>query len=132
MPSPIANAVPKTSNGPWDMLSGMLSTADWNGESRAGTVPVAVDLRRIADNGHQDRREDYEVLGRALYRRERQHVLITGRMGVGKTATVRELARRAATGVTQALWRLHSGGPESDCSLADCISAEAWSICGEE
>jgi len=40
----------------------------------------------------------FETITRALYRRKNNNVLVTGLRGVGKTALVRELARRAANG----------------------------------
>jgi ATP-dependent Clp protease ATP-binding subunit ClpA len=40
----------------------------------------------------------FEAVTRALYRRANNHVLVTGGQGVGKSALVLELARRAATG----------------------------------
>jgi ATP-dependent Clp protease ATP-binding subunit ClpA len=42
--------------------------------------------------------EPIETITRALFRRTGNHVLITGHGGVGRTALVRELARRAASG----------------------------------
>ncbi len=40
----------------------------------------------------------FDPIARALYRRNNNHVLLTGMRGVGKTTVVRELARRAAAG----------------------------------
>lgn len=40
----------------------------------------------------------FDVITKALYRRDNNHVLITGLRGVGKTALVRELSRKAAAG----------------------------------
>ncbi|HVB25179.1 MAG TPA: AAA family ATPase [Ktedonobacteraceae bacterium] len=42
--------------------------------------------------------DPYDLINRALHRHEKNHVLITGLQGVGKTSLVREVACRAAVG----------------------------------
>eukprot|EP00913_Durusdinium_trenchii_P013340 g12521.t1 len=83
------------------MLAAMLPTANWTDDAEAGRVMRAVAARNA---------DVYDRLARALFRRERRHVLLTGDKGVGKTVVVRELARRGAAGEipfladTQFLW----------------------------
>ena len=58
-----------------------------------------VDIHNPAGESIVRSMEDvFERIARILFRRENNHVLITGNKGVGKTTVVRELARRAAIG----------------------------------
>ncbi|GHO65068.1 chaperone protein ClpB [Ktedonobacter sp. SOSP1-52] len=47
---------------------------------------------------HKGSFDIYQTITRALYRRAKNHILIIGQKGVGKTILVKELARRAALG----------------------------------
>ncbi len=74
----------------WEFLAKVLPAEDWTeSASRGGLGPYVVsrDAEGLLDH-----------LARALHRRRGRHVLLTGERGVGKTAVVRELARRAAAG----------------------------------
>lgn len=89
---------------PWELLSEMLPTADWTAEPSRNWVATNIDPRSqdedieddtISDTRNSDR-NILDEIARALYRRRKRHVLITGFSGIGKTETVRELAKRAA------------------------------------
>lgn len=137
---PITSSVPDSA--PWTLLSSMLPTADWTHASLEGQLTPAVDA--IFD-GHDTARfvndcalpasgrEDvYDAIARVLYRRQQRHVLITARQGTGKTAIVRELARRAAIGEVpflkdrRFLWIDASNvGPEDSRACLETIAAAA-------
>lgn len=128
-------------SGPWEMLSAMLPTADWTFEAAAGQLALAVDRLRGEEVPPEfDGKEDasavvpdiYERITRALYRRNQRHVLLTGLNGVGKTATIRELARRAAAGAIpflndrRFLWiDAANVGPEDSRACLETIAAAA-------
>jgi ATP-dependent Clp protease ATP-binding subunit ClpC len=67
--------------------SDLLPAEDLTHTARTGGIPEAPGLD-----------EPVEAITRALFRRSGNHVLITGHGGVGRTALVRELARRSAGG----------------------------------
>ena len=83
---------------PW--LPPFLPSDDLTAATEAGRITPAVPMPRVA--GQPD---PFDRLARALHRRVGGHALITGLRGVGKTAAVRELARRAATGAIPFLKR---------------------------
>lgn len=66
--------------------AGILPSEDLTYKARTEDSPKAVHV-----DGY------FDSITRALYRRTNNHVLMTGLKGVGKTALVRELARRAAS-----------------------------------
>lgn len=114
-----------TNDGAWAFLAEKLPVRDLTAAAMTGELAAAVvDEPAVACCGAGARREDprdfreslgsfstdgapppgvFERLARALYRRLRRHVLLTGRKGVGKTAVVRELARRAAVQLVRRL-----------------------------
>lgn len=122
--------------GAWQMLSKLLPTADLTEEALAGRLAPAVD-RREASFGERTANspDPYEWISRALYRRQRQHVLITGLKGVGKTRLLWEFARRAADGQfpflrdARFLWvDCKHVGPEDSRSCLETIvtAASEW------
>ncbi len=74
-----------------NILSSLLPIEDLTREARSGSILPTVTDATVA-------RDLFDKMARALYRKQHGHILITGYRGVGKTATVRELARRAALG----------------------------------
>ncbi len=63
-------------------------------QSLPDTIPLGENGQVLSDTTRYAREE----IVQALYRRENNHVLITGEYGVGKTTLIRDLAKRAATG----------------------------------
>ncbi|MBW3543903.1 MAG: AAA family ATPase, partial [Planctomycetes bacterium] len=88
-----ASPVDENAAAAWQMLARMLPTANLTLEALSGQLEPAVEWDRGADTP-----DVYDRLARVLYRRRKQHVLVTGLQGVGKTTVVREFARRAALG----------------------------------
>ena len=84
-----ATEAPHADDGAWGLLRTMLPVADWTAEALEGRVGVAL------DSG--GRRDVFDAMARGLFRTGRRCLLVTGDKGVGKTAVVRELARRAAS-----------------------------------
>lgn len=84
--------------GAWQFLATKLPTANLTASALGGSLPQAVGWGP-PQGGHSRLASDtFDTLARALYRRTHNHVLITGRKGVGKATVVNELARRAAFG----------------------------------
>ncbi|QUQ67108.1 AAA family ATPase [Kutzneria sp. CA-103260] len=77
---------------PFRIPGDLLPSEDLTHTARTKGIPVAPHLDAPV-----------ELMTRALFRKSGNHVLITGHAGVGRTALVRELARRAATGKIQFL-----------------------------
>ena len=73
-----------------EAVSGLLPVENLTSAAREGRLPLFIDTLEVSTV--------FDQLARALYRTEHAHVLITGQKGVGKTATIREFARRSATG----------------------------------
>jgi ATP-dependent Clp protease ATP-binding subunit ClpA len=72
---------------PFRLPAELVPSQDLSWLARRGEIQVARHLDAY-----------FEPIARALHRRTRNHVLITGQRGVGTTTLVRELARRAAAG----------------------------------
>ncbi|NUO83233.1 ATP-dependent Clp protease ATP-binding subunit [candidate division KSB1 bacterium] len=68
----------------------LLPSEDLTYLARTGKLPPAIEI--------EQHKQYFEAIEKALYRRDNNHVLITGLRGVGKTTLVRELSRRAAEG----------------------------------
>lgn len=79
---------------PFRLPSALLPSEDLTYQARAGGLPQAV-APPVRPDGAGD---PFLLAVRALHRKRCNHVLVTGARGVGKTAFVRELARRAAAG----------------------------------
>lgn len=80
------------SNNALEFLSGKLPVRDLTKEAAEGLLP------RFIVSKHSGGDHVFRQIVKILYRRERRHVLVTGLRGIGKTATVVEVARRAAAG----------------------------------
>lgn len=63
----------------------------------AQTQQLSPTIRATVNNAkiNKNAPDNYETITHILYRREKNHVLITGQRGVGKTTLIKELARRA-------------------------------------
>ncbi len=86
------------SESPFMLPADILPSEDLTYQARIQQLPPAIAVgangQLKAENGRYAREE----LLQALHRRKNNHILITGERGVGKTALLKELARRATSG----------------------------------
>src|SRR5205823_1879555 len=83
---------------PLCLPSSLLPSEDLTYQARHRSQVPAITLQYQKRDKALKSYDPYDVINRALHRREKNHVLITGLRGVGKTTLVREVARRAAFG----------------------------------